>query len=176
MCHEIGHFSSQNEGQITVLEVLRSNRRSLYNWTLFCTIFLAVLSKSGARGRGCQESLSRNSVKSMLFPPFSGSGSSCKIRGPQVGALAGTDGNRQEPEKVSSRTPFPRCHTPHIGVLPRLFPQRDSRYNTLRFRPGTVLGLERVREVAVPGPWRPKNGQELTEPAPMTEGAGSCNN
>ena len=71
MCHKIGHFPSQNSGLQPLLEVSKSNRRSLYNRTLFDTMFFPVLTKSGARGRGVRKEGvrkgSENSVKSTVF-------------------------------------------------------------------------------------------------------------
>ena len=69
-------------------------------------MFSAVLSKSGARGRGYQKKLSEKHQKTAVFHSFSGSDSFGKIRGPGVGALAGNNETGQDPGKVSSRTPF----------------------------------------------------------------------
>ena len=55
MCHKIGQFSSPEWPVNTVSAVPQTNRRSLYNGTLFLTTFSAVSSKSGARGRGYQK-------------------------------------------------------------------------------------------------------------------------
>ena len=56
---------------------------------------------------------------------------------------------------------FSSSRTLNIWRLPRLFPQRDSRYNTLAFRPGSLLGLAGGAGL---GPWRQRIGK----------GAGSC--
>ena len=70
MCHRIGQFSCQNPTLDTVLEVLRGNRRSLYNWTSFWDGFFPFSSKSGARGRGCGKLLLRKCLKSSVFSCF----------------------------------------------------------------------------------------------------------
>ena len=105
MCHRIGHFSSRNPRVEAVLEVLRFNRRSLYNGARFDTLFSEVLAKSGARGRGSEKELSEKHQKTAVFHLFQDPALS-EIQGPGVGAWERSGRIVTEPGKVSSRTPF----------------------------------------------------------------------
>ena len=174
MCHKIGHFPSRFEGSQPVLTVPRMNRRSLYNGHPFCTLFFPESAKSGARGRGSGKYLLRKGRKTVLFPLFSGSGSSWPIRGPGVGALAGTVRNRSERGKVSSRTPFHHPGTLNTWVFPRLFPQWDSRYNTLEFGVGSRLDRVIGSGSRLPRAVAPKGLREPDGTVTERERAGSC--
>ena len=102
--------------------------------TLFETPFPGFLQKA-ARGEGGQESYCQKvTEKALFFTVF-------RVR-PEVqdqGARSRGPGRKVQhvtkPGKVSSRTPFLRPGTLNIWLLPGLFPQRDSPYNTHLFRP-----------------------------------------
>ena len=142
MCHKIGHFRVRFPGVGAVLEVSESNRRSLYNGSLFEHGFFQVLVKSGARGRGCEKRLFKKHQKEHVFHAFSGSGSFIRIRGPGVGARTGNDGSVRSPSGGVSRPLRTHPGAQDTWLSPRLFPQRDSRYNTLPDRQLRPLALE----------------------------------
>ena len=60
---------------------------------------------------------------------------------------------------------FSSATTGNTWLLPRLFPQRDSRYHTPLGRSVSRLGREREPALASVGPWRPKDLRKEPDPA-----------
>ena len=100
MCHRIGHFSSSGGVLGSLLEVPRFNRRSLNNRVPFLTPLFPEKRQKRREGKGVQNKAVRKRCKKHGFQGPALSVRKLRIRGPGVGAWAGTvrtGRNQKEP-------------------------------------------------------------------------------